>query len=195
MKYLKALFAITLAIAVSGCAGVTTFKTPAADQLLLGSTSKQQVLELLGPPHKQNDYIDSSNGIITETLTYNGRDPEAEAESVSEDVLMMKSLSLKFYRDILVGKNYGSTHKADSTDFDFAKAITIKKGFSKAQVLALMGTPTGEYIYPVIEQEGHYVYAYQNVEYRLSDGKIHEKSCLIKFNPQDIVLWVKLKKN
>ncbi len=68
-----------------------------------------------------------------------------------------------FYNDTLVGIQFTSSYASESTKFDTDKIASIQKGkTTRAEVIALLGNPSGEVIYPVIaDKKGRgLVYSY-----------------------------------
>lgn len=54
-----------------------------------------------------------------------------------------------FHHDVLVGKEFSSSYKIDSTYFSPATAKKVKQGMSETEVVALMGPANGEYRFPL----------------------------------------------
>ena len=70
---------------------------------------------------------------------------------------------------ILVGHDFTSSFQEDHSDFDETKVTRIKKGeTTKAQVIELMGQPTGAYMFPLVQRQTDtglvYVYTQTRVE-------------------------------
>ena len=56
------------------------------------------------------------------------------------------------HNELLVAQEFVSSFQADATEYDESKVGAIVKGrTTRAEVLALLGRPNGEAIYPVIK--------------------------------------------
>jgi len=65
-----------------------------------------------------------------------------------------RTASFLFNDGVLIGYLYTSNYPGDSTDFELSKANLIKEGESTRQdIEAILGKPTGEAVYPLIDAE------------------------------------------
>ena len=97
-------------------------------------------------------------------------------------------LTYFFYDGKLVGMEKSSRFKEDSTNFDMDKAKTIKDGESHEQVVALLGQPSGEFLYPIAKNPGDTGIAYYNVTLRVQPfiGQVRSvNETRISLNDQD----------
>ena len=148
MNSVKFAFVLFVATLLTACAG-TNFVKPADNKLVLGSTTKAQIVAMLGEPNFKGQRV--SNGEQLELMTY--AYATVGGEPVFEGVTPARSIGFLLHNGVLVGKEYTSSFKSDNTYFDPDKARSIKKGMTKSQVLALMGKPGGEYRYPAISDK------------------------------------------
>lgn len=146
MKTINIFYLAALLIAVSGCASAPSFVKPAPDKLALGKSTGAEVLQTLKTqPATQSDV--SINGEKVKVLNYfYGENPKFWGLLISR-----RYQSYTLYNDILVGDEFTSTFEGESTEFDTDKIASIKKGkTTRAEVVALMGKPSGEVSYPIV---------------------------------------------
>lgn len=140
--------ALLAAVVLAGCAG-TKFVRPADTDLVLGKTTDQQVLALLGKPFQEASGL--SNGKAIRTLAY--AYASFGGEPKNKGVTPVHGLTLVFHEGKLVSKLYMSNLKQDATDFDGSKAELIQSGKTTlAQINTMFGPAPGEAIYPAIKQ-------------------------------------------
>lgn len=146
MKTINIFYLAALLIAVSGCASAPSFVKPAPDKLGLGKSTGAEVLQTLKTqPATQSDV--SINGEKVKVLNYfYGENPKFWGLLISR-----RYQSYTLYNDILVGDEFTSTFEGESTEFDTDKIASIEKGkTTRAEVVALMGKPSGEVSYPIV---------------------------------------------
>lgn len=89
--------------------------------------------------------------------------------------------------DILIGQQYSSSYKSDSTNFDETKVSSVIKGKStKADVVKLLGMPSGSFTAPMVEA---LEYRYSTIRVGTSgDSKLNSftKSLRIAFNDEGL---------
>ena len=91
---------------------------------------------------------------------------------------------------MLVGHEFLSSWAEDSTDFDETERRRIIRGTTtEAEVVKLLGKPSGYEIYPMIEPaSGHAaVYAYSELESALLARKAYRKVLVVTFDNVGIV--------
>jgi len=94
-----------------------------------------------------------------------------------------------FYNDILAGYEFVSSWAEDNTDFDAKKINAIVKGKStKAEVIQLLGKPSGFYVYPMIKsQSGEAAaYVYSDAKGTAFNMKFFRKVLVVTFDAGDI---------
>lgn len=156
MKILKIISSILFIALVSGCAAGVNFKKMEENNLILGKTTEQDVLNTMGKPNGKG--VNTFNGIELQIINY--AYAKVGGSSALPGVTPARSQGLLFKNGILVGKEYTSSFAEDSTLFDLDKAKSISKGQKQADVVSVMGSPKGEYRYPVIDDENGYAYVY-----------------------------------
>jgi len=134
---LTARLALALSIAIVGCAGAQ----PPKDDLALGRTSRQEILQRLGSPYREDTV--TKNGKQLKTMTYafatTGGTP------VRAGVSATRGQGFYFLADTLAGYDFSSSWNEDHTDLDGAKVPRIKKGVTtRDEVLRLSGRPAGQ---------------------------------------------------
>jgi len=178
-KYLTSGFLI-FALLVSCTAGVN-FVKPSDDKLIIGVTTRHDVIKLLGDPTGKD--IKASNGENVIILTY--AYANIVEEPLFQDVTPSRVLTLYFYKNILIGKGYTSSFRSDNTYFDPQKAKSIKQGMTKQQVIDLLGRSSGEYRYPLILSKNGKALVYSFAQTKGS--RTLENSLIVAIDKNDVV--------
>jgi len=179
---LTARLALALSIAIVGCAGAQ----PPKDDLALGRTSRQEILQRLGSPYREDTV--TKNGKQLKTMTYafatTGGTP------VRAGVSATRGQGFYFFDDKLAGYDFSSSWKEDQTDFDGAKVPQIKKGVTtRDEVLRLIGRPGGKYGYPLIsDPKGQAdVYLYAESSGNPFNVKFYQKHLVVTYDNRGVV--------
>lgn len=174
-------FIIFLGVLVTGCAG-TDFVRVADSGLVLGKTTPEQIIGQLGPPYREGLQVKNNQQMKTLAYGYGSAGGEADAKGVTA----VRSQGFYFYNNTLVGYEFTSSWKKDSTDFDNEKVLQIKKGEStQSDVMRLIGNPGGKYIYPVISADDEYAVNYMHTQVR--GFKNYQEMLVVTFNKQGTV--------
>jgi hypothetical protein len=178
--------AAILAVVLAGaCLLGADFSRPDPASFTLGQTTEQEVRARFGKPSGQ------VNARVGDKLVTTLRYAYAEARSVAVPVRIM---AYAFHEGRLVGFDYMSSFAADQTVFDELAAKRIRRGIStRAEVLDLMGKPSGQFIYPssYAGLPGHHadVYSHSRSE-KLPSGVTLEtttKVLTVVFDEHDVV--------
>jgi hypothetical protein len=174
-----------LALLLAGCAGGYVLR-PQSDNLRLGTTRYDQVVEVHGSPHRTS--TQTVNGVMLIAAVYSHANTAPFTPRV-----WSRSTIFYFQEDVLVGYVYSSSFGDDSTDFDETLAARIKQGqTTRAQVVELLGRPGGAYIHPLIKgrEDNAVVYAYSGAtRVPLVPGsvRIARKQLVISIGPDNVV--------
>jgi len=172
-------------LALSGCAG-SDFVRPSEGDLVVGKSTLAEVTTKMGNPLQSGQMTKNEKPLKISKYAY----AASGGESAYPGVTPARSMTFLFHEDKLVGKEFVSSFKQDSTDFDGQKVASISKGKStKQDVVALLGKPSGEAVYPVIKNAGDdaYVYSYVQAKGTVFNMKFHNKVLLVSFNPSGVV--------
>jgi hypothetical protein len=201
---MRVLVALAGAALLAGCGAGRNFKMPAEDQLKLGVTTPQDAVAMFGQPLSQASQ--------TQTEVAKSSEPETVFTAVPQPGTYVgysyifvdttgqqwvgrlaglrpeRFLRLVFYDGKLAGYLSTSSFKDDSTDFDNSRVSQIIRDKSTAaDVIALMGKPTGGAIFPLISpREGHSL-TYYYLEDNLQANTHRTKFLNIYFDAQNIV--------
>lgn len=186
MQKFKSLILVSIVIFMTACAAGVNFKKMSEDQLVLGKTTKQEIMTSMGKPNLKGSKV--INGIDLEVMTY--AYAKVGGDAVLPGVTPARSQGLLFKDGILVGKEYTSSFADDNTLFDMAKAKLVVKGQKKSDVLALLGAPKGGYLYPVVADKTGYGLVYMFTQTKGFKSK--SDILVVEFNSSDIVTDVKL---
>jgi len=181
---------ILTALLAGACLLGADFSRPDPATFTLGTTTEQEIRARFGKPDGQ--VISRVGDRVVATLRY----AHAEARST---VVPARSMVYTFHEGRLVGFDYSSSFPADQTAFDETLAKRIKRGeTSRAEVLDLVGKPTGQFIYPsaYVTTPGRRadVYSYSRSE-KLPPGSTLEtitKVLVVTFDDRDVVIETSL---
>jgi len=158
-----------------------------SDPNQLGKTTEKEIRERFGEPRSQATIEANDKTIRILRYAY------AEAAPYVEKV-PARAMVYSFHEGILVGFDYSSSFSSDKTDFDDSIVGQIKRGeTTKAQVIGLLGTPTGQFTYPstVVKMPDHhaYHYSYSRTDKPPLGGPLKTiiKELAIAFDSRDIV--------
>jgi hypothetical protein len=147
VKRLTHILALSAALLLSGCA--YNFVRPAPQALTLGQSHYSDVVKLLGEPVYKNDDVSINEEKIKTVDYYNYRFPKTVISSSPH-----RYLHCSFFNDVLVGMEYNSSYQEDSTWFDDSKAFSLVIGAStRESVIAALGQPSGEIVYPLVRDK------------------------------------------
>jgi outer membrane protein assembly factor BamE (lipoprotein component of BamABCDE complex) len=176
---------LVLAIAVAGCAG-SDFAKQSDDALVLGQTTRQEILQRLGTPYREGTA--TKNGKQLKTLSY--AFATTTGAPVRDGVVPTRGQGFYFLDDKLMGYDFSSSWKEDQTNFDGAKVTEIKKGVStRPEVLKLMGRPGGQYAYPMIPNQNEQadVYLYAETRGGPFNVKFYQKMLVVTYDQRGVV--------
>ncbi len=146
MNAIRTFVAAALLAALTGCASGPVFVKPEPEKLVLGKSTKDDVLR-----------SQQAKPISQQEITLNGEKVLAINYATGESPKFWGMLierrfgSYTLFNDVLVGQEFNSTYDGESTDFDTTKIPQIVKGkTTRSEVIALLGKPSGTVIYPVI---------------------------------------------
>lgn len=184
-------FSMALLLALAGCAG-KDFVRPSSDTFQLGQTTYSQVVQQMGEPQRTGVVEKNGKEIKTISFAY----ASVGGEPSESGVTPARVQAYFFHENILVGKEFISSYKSDSSNFDEAKTTVIKKGeTTRSEVTKILGQPTAAYIPPMVEtSSGEAIgYAYTTVRGGPFTGfKTFTKILRISFDENGIVNDVEL---
>lgn len=179
-----------LAMLLVGCASAgRDFQRPTSQELVLGKTTYAELSQRLGPARSQS--VSRVNDTDLDMVTYSFA--ESGGRALVSGVTPGRSLQLHFHKGVLVGHEFVSSFANDATDFDDSKVNAIQKGkTTRAQVLALLGQPSGEYAPPMVKPElGSRALGYSYLQVKVPGGfsqpKVHSKKLVVTLDAADVV--------
>ena len=190
---LMKLAVLSFVLFLIGCGG-RNFVRVQDDALVLNQTTKEQITSRLGKPFRES--VVKKNDLQVEVVIYAyssyGGVPDAS------DAIPERGQAFYFFNGNLVGYEFASSWKQESTNFDAGKASQIKKGVTtRSDVVRLLGNPGGKYIYPVIPNENeeavNYIYIRKRKAGSAEQLTTDTKSLVVTFDKQDILTNVELK--
>ena len=184
MNTMKFCLVVAFAAILSGCMG-TYFVRPDDSDLHLGKTSINDVYKTLGDPYRE--YPTSLNDQELMFLSYIY---VAVGVSSDFDVTPSRTMRLFFWKGVLVSHVYTSLFISDSSYYDESKRTEIVKGkTTRAEVIKLLGRPSGYGIYPYISDKTGEALIYSHTTSRGEPNteKLMNKLLKVTVGPNDIV--------
>jgi outer membrane protein assembly factor BamE (lipoprotein component of BamABCDE complex) len=179
------LVSAAVSLLLAGCAG-TDFKRPDASVLKVGKSTTDDVIRVMGPARATGEVLKNSCRVRQSTYVY----ATAVGASLYGGVTPSRAMTFSTYNDLLVGEQFISSFKEDGTDFDDSNVAAIVKGkTTKSEVIAALGNPSGEAIYPLVKNQGDtaIVYAYVQVKTSPFKMKAYQKSLTVSIGANDLV--------
>jgi len=177
---------LAAAVLAGACLLGADFSRPDPASFALGQTTEPEIRARFGKP--AGEATARVGGKLVTTLRY----AYAEARSISVPV---RTMAYAFHEGRLVGFDYMSSFAADQTAFDELAAKRITRGeTTRAEVLDLVGQPSGQYIYPSVYAAAPGrrtdVYSHSRSE-KLSSGVTLEtitKVLTVTYDERDVVV-------
>jgi hypothetical protein len=186
MKSSVVRFAVfSFALLLAGCAGDKFVRLP-DDSLVLGQTTQEQIRARLGTPYREGEITKNGQQLKTANYFYSRTGGGADAAGVTP----ARNQGFIFLKDKLVGYEFSSSWKEDSTNFDSGKVSQIKKGEStRSDVVRLFGNPGGKYIYPLIPDANDEAtnYLYEQARGTAVNLKSYRQLLVVTFDKEGIV--------
>lgn len=173
----KSVFIVALTLFVVACSASAgfNFPRPTPGSLVLGETTMAQAVAKFGdpfsrrtvqshhtqthkPPGLRRAAVPGTFETIMYVYTYASGGP-----TPSMITTRVRSMSLSFWNGTLVFSSYLSTFADDSTDYDETRTSAFVRGqTTRADVVAALGQPGGEGIYPHVARQGTQLLSYQH---------------------------------
>lgn len=173
-------------VLLAGCAAGTDFTRAKDDTIVLGTTTYQQIRDQMGSPEKEGVVTANETQFHTVTYTY----AASSGEPLYSGVTPGRTQVFAFKDGVLVGHEFLSSFKADNTDFDDKMVSEIDKGVSqRADVISLLGEPSGVFIHPLAKNENGetLVYAYTHVTSSGFSINVFMKRLSVDLDSNDVV--------
>ena len=189
----KFILALITASILAGCAG-TDFKRPDPKAMMLGKSTTADVTRVMGAPRQVGEALLNDQKVKTATYAY----AEGTGTGRYPGVVPARSMTFWTFNDLLVAQEFVSSFPQDATEFDDAKVASIVKGkTTRADVIALLGKPNGDAIYPVIKSKGEtaMVYSYSHAKGNAFNMKFYSKKLTVSLGANDVVSNVEFVSN
>jgi hypothetical protein len=174
---LKGIVVLAALLALAGCAG-TDFVRPSADDLKLGKTTYKDVLTRMGAPRQEGAVLKNEKNVRSATYAYAATGGSPARPGVTPARVQV----FYFYDDVLVGHEFISSFAEDHSNFDESRVPGIVKGrTTRAQLVQIMGKPTGAQVYPMIKsQKGDAAtYLYSQMTGSVFTAKFYRKALVV----------------
>lgn len=165
---------------------------PNSKEFAVGETPKSYFIQRFGET-TERDVIFLAGGTkdagnVTSLAYMGSKTSSWFSSSVRSGVSAYRILALQFNDDVLMAYRFSSTYKEDSTDFDETKTSLIEKGkTAQADVINILGEPSGMGIYPSALQKGDIRLLYHYQEYDSSTFVLLKKNLQIDVGQEGIV--------
>src|SRR5664279_2617012 len=181
----KHLVAASMMFGLLGCAG-REFTRPDMATLRNGVTTYAQVTERFGPPYAEGSLVRNDKTVRTANYVHS----TASGKPAREGIVPTRAMAFYFYNNVLVGHEFLSSWADENTDFDETERRRIIRGTTtEAEVVQLLGKPSGYEIYPMIESTSGKaaVYAYSELESAVLGRKAYRKVLVVTFDGAGVV--------
>jgi hypothetical protein len=180
---------VFIAVFLTACAAGTDFKRIEINQLTYGSDTPETIKQKLGKPYNEGTITKNEKQFKTMSYAY----ASGRGSAAYQGVTPGRSQGFYFFQNELVGHEFTSSWEVDSTDFDESQISEIKKGNTTIQeVIGLLGSPNGEYIFPLAtnETEKAKVYLYSQVKGSAFSMKFYRKVLIVTHDENGIITEV-----
>lgn len=170
---LRSIIALAFIVFLASCAGGRDFDRPAPGSLVVGETTKSEVLARYGQPWKTRSNKVNEHSIENLVYAYSdGGDP------LVTGVKPTRALDVFFQKGTLVGYAFMSSYKSDHTDFDETQVKRLKEGDGCDKVAEIFGPAPTTFIYPMTNEQGTKVqsYGYPEVRTGMLSADLYVKS-------------------
>ena len=193
LKKLPVLGSVVFALVLTACASMgTDVPRVPENELVLGSTTKQEIVGRLGQPRRESTEVKNDKEVLS--LFYTHATAYTNDAQIS-GVAAARSQVFSFYEDKLVGHQFTSNFKSESTNFDDSVVASFKEGeTTRSDVVAKLGPPTGHWIYPLVErpEDKAIRYGYGFVDTRKAGLPRTIKRLTVVLRPDDVVREIEL---
>ncbi|WP_145964065.1 hypothetical protein [Chromobacterium phragmitis] len=141
---------------------------------------------VMGAPQQRGESLKNEQTLQLNRYVYASTAGTARYPSVTP----ARSMVFSTFKDVLVGQEFNSSFAEDASEFDDAKISALQKGkTTKAEVIAMLGQPSGQAIYPIIKSKTGkgMIYAYSHVTGTVFNMKMYSKLLIVSLDEQDIV--------
>ncbi|HEX3043709.1 MAG TPA: hypothetical protein VHY08_03065 [Bacillota bacterium] len=187
MKKRLLIFTLLLMVLSGYCCAAKDWSFPSPGTFIPGETKYEQVIAVYGKP---NDIESKTNdqGVFKD-IAY------TKSKGSLGGITPVRRLGFHFKDEVLIGYEFTSSYKDDSTDFDETKVNQIKKGETTWQkAVEIMGSNYGLYIYPLTSKpaERSLVYLYSQTKGSAFNLKVYTKTLVITYGANNIVSNISL---
>ncbi|MGI0035822.1 MAG: hypothetical protein ACRD98_08130 [Nitrososphaera sp.] len=194
MKNVTRLFCSLAVVAfLAGCAG-TNFKRPEPEALRVGTSSQADMTRVMGAPMQTGEVLKNNQKIKSARYAY----AEGAGTGRYLGVVPARAMVFSTFNDVLVGQEFVSSFPQDATDFDESKVSGILKGkTTRSEVIATLGKPNGEAVYPLIKSQGEKadVYSYSHAKGSVFNMKFYSKALIVSYGQNGVVSDVEYTSN
>jgi outer membrane protein assembly factor BamE (lipoprotein component of BamABCDE complex) len=176
--------AMTIISTLTGCAALSDFKRPPEDKVVLGKTTGSEIKKMMGDP-SERDQETNLNGEPIRLIIYDFSTGTGLPGTITPYHKLVYYVNKN---DVVFGEIFNSTFDADSTAFKLEKVGQIIKGKStKADVIGLLGKPSGKIIYPYtqLETDTGIIYGYKY--WRGAIPGFHDTRVVVYLDKNEIV--------
>lgn len=179
-------------IFLSGGGLADSILRPVSSEFVLGVTHKRFLIERYGETStRDNIYLDGGTKDANNVTSLVYRPGVLSAfffGGSRPGVFPVKMLALQFNDDLLMKYRFISNFEQDSTNFDEEKARSIESGkTTRAEVISLLGEPSGMAIYPSAREKNDTRYLYEYFEHDKNERTKLIKRLQIDLNEQNVV--------
>jgi hypothetical protein len=194
----RPLAVLCLVLLTAACGSVgRDFPTPANDEMTLGQMTPTEAFKRFGEPFRKSVVASSGGNLNVQTTDER---PASLRPAAVEGVTQVwtyiytvssgsRSMLLTFWNDRLVFYNFASNFSDQSTNFEEGKVSEIRRGSTTyADVVALLGKPSGQGVFPVVATRGHRLVVYQSGKSNSQTRTMAFKRLELAVDARDVVV-------
>ena len=190
---MKAAFIVAACVfLLAACAQNKDFVRPSSEALSLGKSTYSDVVSVLG-----------ESGFRMQTGTINGEAIQSIDYGYEEAAKFIglnapqRVLHLTFFKGVLIGEEFNSSFDQDSTKFDVDRVFRLVNGKStKADVIDALGKPSGEILYPLVnDKKGSGLVYWYTVNRPVFDYITHISRLIVFLDGRGIVKDISYREN
>jgi hypothetical protein len=187
----KSLFLVSaLAFTLVGCSsGLKDFTRLDNNQINLGQTTRAEVVSKIREPKSTGKRL--INGEMVDVMEFGYMGNNADSDTEGPGYLPVKTQFFFIGKDDkVIGTEYYSSFKSDSTRFNIDNIAKISKGVtSKKEVIELLGSPSIQMIPPLVKAPAVSAIGYHHRTMSLLARSLHTTAnkLIVSFDANNIV--------
>lgn len=178
---------------LNGCSSQKNFVRPSQGMIQLGKSTTADLIQAVGEPKFRRKDIPLNNEKV-ESLDY----VYGDSPKFWGVIIHRHTLNYTSFNDVIIGEEFNSTYEEESTEFKAENIPQIKKGVStEADVIAIMGKPSGRAIYPLVKDKDStaIIYTYSYARFAGAFTSFNNSMLFVTLDSKGVVSDISYKKD